>query len=64
MYTKTFGNQLSVSNTILRMIKRTIDTIRMHDAVAVKGHCKGILLGVQIIGLVPIEIPRYLFFAI
>ena len=31
---------------------------------AVKGHCKGTLRGVQIIGHVPIEISRYLFFAI
>ena len=33
-------------------------------AVAVKGHCKGTLPGVQIIGDVPIEISSYLFFAI
>ena len=33
-------------------------------AVAVKGHCKGTLRGVLIIGHDPIEISRYLFFAI
>ena len=33
-------------------------------AMAVKGHCKGTLPGVQIIGHVPIEISSYLFFAI
>ena len=31
---------------------------------AIKGPCKGTLPGVQIIGHVPIEISRYLFFAI
>ena len=37
-----------------------------HDpyAVAVKGHCKGTLPGLQIVGHVPIELSRYVYFAI
>ena len=40
--------------------------IYSHDpyAVAVKGHCKGTLPGLQIVGHVPIELSRYVYYAI